>query len=1689
MKVPFLLLQQCRQARFPTTALLFQLLLFLFPALVQAATIVSVDHRVAVTFSEFQPGAEKGIYSTEVRIKNHSAVPILAPLRLAVGNIEGKLIQALNAEGIGADGLPYIEFALPQGELAPGETTDPITLVFIRGKGKDKDKQEDEGRRVSGSMTQALLAPRASPYALTAGGGPVEVRFTVMLVGKEEATMPVYLRNTASGQIYPMKELGNELGNAQDKVHDKRIHEASVVIDTSALPPETCLPFEAYMDSGGTESVSPPYRLCSSSFPVRVAASDKSKPVALSDDAKAVADEILVNVVPDTSEAQILRLASDINAKVVGSIPPLNFYQLKLPSSVSSNRMTELLAQLGARAEVKAASVNAIGGYASVPSDPEFSNQHGLQRIRANDVWDANATGSGVTVIVLDSGIDRTHPDFGTVGSCQLAENDCGAASTDALGHGTQVAGIVSAQTNNALGIAGIAYGGKIHSIQVSADATITDAEMTQGFTDAAAYGVASVINASFGILNGFANWTPVCAAIDAAVLNGATPVAVVINAAGNNGSNGSFYPSRCNDLNAALTRKDLFITVANSASIVHADCGSVAVDQRCSTSNYGAWVDIAAPGSVIRSTALGGGYVSQTGTSFSAPMVSGAAAILISCGVPLDQIETRLRATSVVTGSDPLVTVSFPDASSAPRLNIHRSLAMGNTAPTAVTLMPNSINENSNTGTGIEVGTLTPTDANTCDKFTYSIVGGTDAAAFNIGGASNDRLRFNAGVVLDREGQFTYQVTVRVTDFFGATFDQPLTVSLNGVNDNAPVFTTSATANVAENNTAVLTVNATDADLPAQTITYSINGGADAAKFTINASTGALSFISAPDFEAPTDVGTNNIYNVTVRANDGAGSTTDQAIAVTVNDQNDNAPVITTAAAQSVNENAAFSVALTSTDVDTVGTASFTITGGADQGLFSIVAGNLTMTARDFEAPTDADVNSTYVVQVTANDGVNNTIKTITVTVNDVNDNAPVITTLAAQSVNENAAFSVALTSTDADMVGTNPATFTITGGTDQALFSIVAGNLTMAAKNFEVPTDADTNNTYVAQVTANDGVNNTIKTITVTVNDQNDNAPVITTAAAQSVNENAAFSVALTSTDADTVGTASFTITGGADQALFSIVASNLTMAAKNFEVPTDADTNNTYVVQVTANDGVNNTIKTITVTVNDQDDPPTGFPTIMGTLTLGQTLTADTSGIADEDSPMGPFSYQWLRGVTDIPAATGSTYTLAAADVGTIANVRVCYTAGPWPQTCLTTVNATNTGDPHITTVDGVHYDFQAAGEFVVLRGNNGMEIQARQTPVSSAAPLANSYTGLTVGVSINTAVAARVGNHRVTLQPDINGSPAAAGLKLRIDGVQTTLPASGISFASGGRIVPITNGAMQVDFPDGTTMVVTPGWWSSHSVWYLNINVYHTTAREGIMGALAKGSWLPALADGSSLGAKPVATHDRYVALYEKFADSWRVNKKTSLFDYARGTSTKTFTFAQWPLEKPPYVIAQGGKAAKPLQRKAAQQLCRTVEGKNNKADCIFDVMVTGHAGFAKTYLLEQKIRAGLTSVVVRGDKGDSRPNASVTFTATVLRHASGGGIVARNKDSRAKAVAITTMPTGSIQFTLDGKNVGQPVKLDSKGQAMIKLPRVKITRHQVGARYIPTKGSVFLPSNSSNLSENIERMRKGTNKKG
>jgi Ca2+-binding RTX toxin-like protein len=131
---------------------------------------------------------------------------------------------------------------------------------------------------------------------------------------------------------------------------------------------------------------------------------------------------------------------------------------------------------------------------------------------------------------------------------------------------------------------------------------------------------------------------------------------------------------------------------------------------------------------------------------------------------------------------------------------------------------------------------------------------------------------------------------------------------------------------------------------------------------------------------------------------------------------------------------------------------------------------------AKDYESEAHS-----YQVEVTASDGTNTSSKTITVNLTDTNDVAPTIVTASDQTVAENSTFVAALTSTDPDTAGTNPAAFTITGGADAGQFEIVGGNLQFKeAKDYE--TDALS---YQVEVTASDGTNSASKTITVNLSD----------------------------------------------------------------------------------------------------------------------------------------------------------------------------------------------------------------------------------------------------------------------------------------------------------------------------------------------------------------------------------------------------------------------------------------------------------------------------------------------------------------------------------------------------------------------------------------------------------------------------
>lgn len=293
--------------------------------------------------------------------------------------------------------------------------------------------------------------------------------------------------------------------------------------------------------------------------------------------------------------------------------------------------------------------------------------------------------------------------------------------------------------------------------------------------------------------------------------------------------------------------------------------------------------------------------------------------------------------------------------------------------------------------------------------------------------------------------------------------------------------------------------------------------------------------------------------------------------------------------------------------------------------------------------------------------------------------------------------------------------------------------------------------------------------------------------------------------------------------------------------------------------------------------------------------------------------------------------------------------------------------NRGDPHLTTTNGVNYDFQAAGEFTSLRNSaTGFELQTRQTPVlTTFTPGPNAYTGLASCVSLNTAAALRVGGHRISYQ-QAGKAGTSVQMELRIDGKLTTLPSSGSLNLGGGNTIAraAAGGGIDVRAADGTRVIITPNYWTSQGYWYLDVEVLKTPAREGTMGHIRPSEFLPRAPNGSSFGPKPVPLLARHNLLNGTFADAWRVTSATSLFDYAVGTSTASFTNRNWPpppgsactsIVPPfPWPGVETRTPVRPLPREEAERACSPIADTVVRENCVFDVMVTGNAAMANGY---------------------------------------------------------------------------------------------------------------------------------------
>ena len=398
--------------------------------------------------------------------------------------------------------------------------------------------------------------------------------------------------------------------------------------------------------------------------------------------------ELIVRLHPDASAAELDTLSKHLGALSVSPIfspdtpagqhPRLqNIYLIGFPVGWALEPLQRRYARHSAIAAVELNRLNQSCA-ATVPNDPGYSEQWNLRLINMPEAWGTEQGNPRVTVAVVDSGIATRHPEFRSQlwqNSGEIPNNgvdddrngyvddingwDFSDAPTlpgggdwrvrdnepeDETGHGTHVSGIIAAEANNGTGIAGIAW--KCRLMPLRAGFKYGGGEYLQNDDLAAAIVYAAdngaqVINMSWGdTVNAFI--------IEDALAYAYARGCVLVGAAGNSGALGSYYP--------AALKTVISVAGLGQGKGLYSD------------SNFGATVDIAAPGEEIPSTDINDGYQNRSGTSMAAAHVSGIAGLVIAANPQYTnrEVQETLIATAETLFINVLVGAGSLDAGAA---------------------------------------------------------------------------------------------------------------------------------------------------------------------------------------------------------------------------------------------------------------------------------------------------------------------------------------------------------------------------------------------------------------------------------------------------------------------------------------------------------------------------------------------------------------------------------------------------------------------------------------------------------------------------------------------------------------------------------------------------------------------------------------------------------------------------------------------------------------------------------------------------------------------------------------------------------------------------------------------------------------------------------------------------------------
>jgi thermitase len=422
-----------------------------------------------------------------------------------------------------------------------------------------------------------------------------------------------------------------------------------------------------------------------------------------------IAGELLIAPKAGVSEDDLENLYKSHGGKKIKSLSKIKVHHIKVPEKA----LDAIEAALQKNPKIEFVERNVVGYGELTPNDPGFPSQWHLPNIWAPSGWNVNTGSSSIVIAVIDSGVDSAHPDLSSnlvAGYNFLSDNT---NTNDVQEHGTAVAGAAAAAGNSGIGVAGVSWKNKIMPLVVLNSSNVaTVADVSQAIIYAADHG-AKVINLSLAFTTSSTTMTN---AINYAWNKGL----VVVAAAGNYNTSTAYYPA----------------ANANVLAVSATDKNNV----KTSFSNFGSWIDVAAPGIDIYTTKKGGGYWWCYGTSLATPQVAALAALVFSTspGLTNTQVVDLIKKNTTDLGA-----AGFDTTYGWGKINVSKTLNAALLTPALATSIDSPTDGSSVSGTVIvDASATSEVGISKVDLYVNNVLSGTQTAepfafAWNTSGLS----------------------------------------------------------------------------------------------------------------------------------------------------------------------------------------------------------------------------------------------------------------------------------------------------------------------------------------------------------------------------------------------------------------------------------------------------------------------------------------------------------------------------------------------------------------------------------------------------------------------------------------------------------------------------------------------------------------------------------------------------------------------------------------------------------------------------------------------------------------------------------------------------------------------------------------------------------------------------------------